>query len=244
MNRIAYGPVCSLAAVLLSGCSVLQYIQPVELPHGHYYLNPYGEIAQISRVVLLELENQSMHPDLADQMTQALSAGLGKKHLFSVRTVSRSDELWTTLNLDNITAYSYEDLAMIRENLKADAVVFGTIKRYASYPHMQMSLHLKMVNVRTGELAWAIEEVWDSTDKNVELRMKRYFATEMRTGYQPLNWELLITSPRAFNKFVVYEVVSTLPELSGQTAEMIPDERDERFIKSTEENLMKTAKND
>lgn len=234
---------CLICPVLLGGCSVLDYIQPVELPHGHYYLNPYGDIAAVSRVVLLELENQSTHPDLADQMTQALSDGLGKKHLFSVRTVSRSDELWTSLDLDNITAYSYEDLAIIHESLKADAVVFGTIKRYASYPHMQMALHLKMVNVRNGELVWAIEEVWDSTDKNVELRMKRYFTTEMRTGYQPLNWELLITSPRAFNKFVVHEVVSTLPELSGEVAEMVPDERDERFIKVPEENLTKTAKN-
>ncbi len=232
-----------ICPIVFGGCSVLDYIQPVELPHGHFYLNPYGDIASISRVVLLELENQSTHPDLADQMTMALSDGLSKKHLFSVRTVSRSDELWTALDLDNITAYSYEDLAMIRENLRADAVVFGTIKRYASYPHMQMAVHLKMVNVRNGELVWAIEEVWDSTDKNVELRMKRYFSTVMRTGYQPLNWELLITSPRAFNKFVVYEVVSTLPELSGQTAEMIPDERDIRFIKKSEENLTKTAKN-
>jgi hypothetical protein len=234
-----YVTILGLILPVLSGCHI---IEPVETPQGHYYLNPNGEVATVSRVVLLELENQSTQTELGDQLTRSLADGLSKRHLFAVRTVYRSDELWTTLNLDNITAYSYEDLASISESLKADAVVFGTIKRYTSYPHMLMALHLKMVNVRNGELIWAIEEVWDSTDKNVELRMKRYFSNEMRTGYQPLNWELLITSPRAFNKFVVYEVISTLPELSDKAVKMVPDEREDKFLKSQEENSIKTAK--
>jgi hypothetical protein len=234
-----YVTILGLILPVLSGCHI---IEPVETPQGHYYLNPNGEVATVSRVVLLELENQSTQTELGDQLTRSLADGLSKRHLFAVRTVYRSDELWTTLNLDNITAYSYEDLASISESLKADAVVFGTIKRYTSYPHMLMALHLKMVNVRNGELIWAIEEVWDSTDKNVELRMKRYFSNEMRTGSQPLNWELLIPSPRAFNKFVVYEVISTLPELSDKAVKMVPDEREDKFLKSQEENSIKTAK--
>lgn len=230
---------CFVAAIALCGCHV---IEPVELPQGHFYLNPRGDIASVSRVVLLELENHSSQPELSDLLTRSLADGLSKKHLFSVRTIYRSDQLWTALNLDDITSYSYEDLASIQENLVADAVVFGTIKRYASYPHMLMALHLKMVNVRNGELIWAIEEVWDSTDKNVELRMKRFFATEMRTGYQPLEWKILITSPLAFNKFVVYEVISTLPELSGRAVNVTTDEREDKFLKAREENLIKTAK--
>jgi TolB-like protein len=181
--------ILGLMLPVLSGCHI---IEPIETPQGHYYLNPDGEVASVSRVILLELENQSTQTELADQLTRSLADGLSKRHLFAVRTVYRSDELWTALNLDNITAYSYEDLASISQSLKADAVVFGTIKRYTSYPHMLLALHLKMVNVRNGELIWAIEEGWDSTDKNVELRMKRYFTNEMRTGYQPLNWNYLL----------------------------------------------------
>lgn len=232
---------CLTLLVTFSGCRIIETAEP---PQGHFYLNPYGDIAAVSRVVLLELENQSTQPELADQLTLALADGMGKRHLFAVRTITRNDELWTALNLDNITAYSYEDLDSIRQSVKADAIVFGTIKRYNSYPHMLMALHLKMVNVHNGELIWAIEEVWDSTDKNVELRMKRFFSDEMRTGYQPMNWEVLITSPRAFNKFVIYEVISTLPELSGEIVQMVPDDRQEKFTKSPEENSVKTAKID
>lgn len=202
-----------LAAMALCGCRTME---PVEMPRGHFYLNPAWDIASVSRVVMLELENQSSQPQLSDSLTRSLADGFGKKHLFSIRTIYRTDELWTALNLDEISSYSYQDLASIQETLQADAVVFGTIKRYQSYPHLLMALHLKMVNVRNGELLWAIEEVWDSTDKNVELRMKRFFKTEMRTGYEPLEWKILITSPQSFIKFVVYEIISTLPELTRQ----------------------------
>jgi hypothetical protein len=58
-----------------------------------------------------------------------------------------------------------------------------------------------------------MEQVWDSTDRQVELRMKEYYDEEIRRGYQPLDWKIMVTSPRAFNKFVVYEIGQTLPHL-------------------------------
>ena len=112
-----------------------------------------------------------------------------------------------------MSARSEEDLALIEQELNVDAVIFGTIKRYRSYPHLLMALHLEMVDVRRGRLLWAMEEVWDSTDRQVELRMKEYYDKEVRQGYQPLDWKIMVTSPRAFNKFVVYEVGQTLPHL-------------------------------
>jgi len=40
-------------------------------------------------------------------------------------------------------------------------------------------LNLKMIDVCQGRLIWAIEQVWDSTDKQVELRMKRFYKNEL-----------------------------------------------------------------
>lgn len=94
----------------------------------------------------------------------------------------------------------------------ADAVIFGTINRYSSYPHLMLGVHLKMLDLRTAEIVWAIEDVWDSTDQSTQKRMEQYFETEMRRGYEPLNWKILENSPRYFNKFVVYEIVRTLPD--------------------------------
>jgi hypothetical protein len=37
-------------------------------------------------------------------------------------------------------------------------------------------------------------------------------------------------------------VISTLPELSDKAVKMVPDEREDKFLKSQEENSIKTAK--
>ena len=205
-----WGLVCA-GVLLWAGCDVVQ--PKAKTPYGHYYLEGHGNFSSVDRIVLLELENQSSRLELAGQLTQAMADGLEKKHLFSIRTISHADPLWSRLNLDNIATCSDEELELIGEELNIDAIMFGTIKRFRSYPHLLMALNLKMTDVRGGRLLWAMEQIWDSTDRQVELRMKEYYNKEIRRGYQPLDWEIMVTSPRAFNKFVVYEVGQTLPEL-------------------------------
>jgi hypothetical protein len=94
-----------------------------------------------------------------------------------------------------------------------------------------MALHLKMMDVRHGRLLWAMEQVWDSTDRQVELRMQKYFKKEIRRGYQPLDWEIMVTSPRAFNKFVVYEIGQTLPHLVPRDHSLtMPDQKKQPIL--------------
>jgi len=214
MKVLRWGIMCA-GVLLWTGCNVVR--PKAQTPYGHYYLDKSGKFNAVDRVVLLELKNQSAQSarlELAGQLTQAMANGLDKKHLFNIRTINHTDPLWSRLNLDEIATCSDEELELIGEELNVDAVVFGTIRRYRSYPHLLMALHLKMVDVRSGgRLLWAMEQVWDSTDRQVELRMKEYYAKEVRQGYQPLDWKIMVTSPRAFNKFVVYEIGQTLPNL-------------------------------
>ena len=210
MKALRWGIVC-VGIFLWAGCNVVQ--PKAQTPYGHYYLDGHGNFSSVDRIVLLELENQSARLELSEQLTQGLANGLEKKHLFSIRTINHTDPLWSQLNLGEIADCSDENLALIGQELNVDAVMFGTIKQYRSYPHLLMSLHLKMTDVRGGRLLWAMEQIWDSTDRQVELRMKEYYTKEIRRGYQPLDWEIMVTSPRAFNKFVVYEIGQTLPDL-------------------------------
>lgn len=214
--------------LITCGCRI---IQPVQEPKGHYYLNPQSRFSELGKVVILELENESSRQDLAESLTQALADALQKKHLFSVRCIHRSDPLWQGLELYSISEYSYEQLSMIRKMLGADAIVFGNIMRYTPYPHLGVGLRLKMVDLRYGSLVWALEEVWDSTDKSTEQRMRQFFDRQMRTGYQPMNWEILITSPMAFHKFVVYEAAQTLPELAVSRPASFSSENIPQFSK-------------
>ena len=196
--------------LLLPACKI---VKPVIPETGHYYLNQHTDFSHINRVVVFEFENHSTNTDLSMTLTEAVTEALGKKHLFSISSLSRSGPAWRKLDLHNEWSYSTEELSAIRQQLKTDAVLFGSITRHRPYPHLLVALHLKMVNLRQGDLIWAIEQVWDSADKRVERRMKKFFKNQMRTGYGPMDWELLITSPRAFNKFVVYEISETFEQV-------------------------------
>jgi hypothetical protein len=180
---------------------------------GHYYINPRANFPTVGRVVLLELDNLSARQEISEILTQVLADELGKRHLFSIQKVMRSDHVWQSLNLDNMKAHTLDDLAAARQTLGTDAVIFGSIQRYMPFPNLQMSLNLKLIDTRSGQLLWAFEDVWDSSDKAVEQRMQVYFSEQMRTGYEPMDWKILITSPRAFERFVAFEVAQTLPNL-------------------------------
>ncbi len=195
---------------LLSGCTMLR--GPSAQDTGHFYLNPYADISGVGKVVVFELDNRTSYPALSAALTDELSQALRKKHIFTLNTLHHTDPKWRNLDLNVSNFYSLEELASIRQQLKADAVLFGSITRYDPFPHMLMSLHLKLIDLRNGKLLWAIEQVWDTSDKRLEQRMKQYYKDQVRTGYEPMDWELLITSPRNFNRFVVYEVSATLPD--------------------------------
>ena len=198
-----------------SGCRI---IQPVDIQTGHYYINPEVRFSTIGKVAVLELENQSTRSEQSELMTQNLADSMGKKHIFSVQCIYRSDPVWQSLQLDSISQEDYEQLAHIREQLRVDAIVFGTICRYSSYPNFLTHLRLKMISLQDGKMVWAMEEVWDSADKKTAQRMQQFFKGQMRQGYAPINWQIMITSPRAFSRFVTFEAAQTLPAvMSGPT---------------------------
>lgn len=197
-----------LLVLFSSSCTLYR---PVVPETGHYYINPYADFSTIGKTVVFELDNLSTRPGLSTDLTDALTDAVRKKHLFSLSVLYRKSPAWRNLDLNDTSSYSLEELSAIRNQLKTDAVLFGRITRYYPYPHMMVGLHLKLIDLRNGKLLWATEQVWDSTDKRVERRMRLFFDSRMRAGFQPLGWELLITSPRAFNKFVACEVAQTLP---------------------------------
>ena len=56
-----------------------------------------------------------------------------------------------------------------------------------------------------------MDHVWDTADRNVETRARQYFPKHVRSGYDPMGYELVLKSPRAFQRCVAHEVAETLP---------------------------------
>ena len=143
-------------------------------------------------------------------MTDALFQALQKKQVFSIESVDQSDPAWRSLQLDADAPLSLEQLGTIKKTLNCNAVLIGTVTTYQPYPHLSIGLRLKLLDLSDGQLLWAFEQIWDTTDKTTEKRIKNYFQAQIRSGITPLHEQLVVVSSLKFVKFVAYEVAETM----------------------------------
>jgi len=196
-----------IVLLCLCGCATHKSSSPAV----HYsYINPNKDLTAVGRVAIVELENDSTYPQISTDVTTGLFQALQKKQMFGLTVVRQHDPAWRSLQLEGNSVQTLEQVLAIRETLKCDAVLLGTITGFGPFPHMTMGLRLKLIDLRDGQLLWALEQVWDSTDKATEKRITEYYRSEKRSGVAPLKEELAAVSPLEFIKFVSYEVAGTL----------------------------------
>ena len=203
-----------LMPVILSACRFYSASAPVA---DYYYLNPDKNLSATGRVAIVELDNNSSYPQISADVTESLFQALQKKQVFSLTVVRKNDPAWRSLQpktqnktLTACSTYTLKQLFAIRKTLKCNAILRGTITKYQPYPHMAIGLRLKIVDLKDGQLLWALERIWDSADKTTEYRIKNYFQSQMRSGLAPFHEQLMTVSSLKFIKFVTYEVAETL----------------------------------
>lgn len=200
----------AIQVVLLTGCG--RYFHPPEEPAPHtYYLNPAKDMESIGRVALIELTNKSTVHQISPNMTDALFQEIQKRQIFGVRKVAEDDPAWRSLELNIDMTYSYDELDQMRQILKCDAVLMGTITGYEPYPHMAVGLRLRLIDLSDGQLVWAMEQVWDTTDKATRNRIEWYYSPKgLLVHDENLSGQLGSISSLKFFKFVAYEITETL----------------------------------
>ena len=197
-----------LLTVLLPGC--VTYYRDLPPQPNYYYINPNKSLSMVGRVIIVGLNNNSNYPQIANDVTEKLYQALQKKQIFGLTVLRQDDPLWRSLQLDSQSKYTLDEMITLHKTLKCDAILLGTITEFRPYPHMIMGLRLKLLDLRDGELLWALEHIWDTADKTTEYRIKDYFRVQKRSGYAPLYEELASVSSLEFIKFVSYEVAETL----------------------------------
>ncbi len=169
------------------------------------------DLLAMSRVVFVEIQQDVGYPNIAVEATEALFQALQKRRLFHVDVVPGTSPAVRELGLDRRREYTIDELAEMRKALDCDAVLLGYISHFQPYPRMQVCLSLRLLDLQRGKVVWAVDQVWDTTDKVTEQRIEKYFETQMRSGYEPADHSLAMMSPKTFLKFVSYEACDTLP---------------------------------
>ena len=197
---------CQVLA-LMTGCE-----EPAQ-PGINYFLGRPEDLFKVDRVVFIELSGQDDYPGTAEDMTVVLSQAIQARRLFHVDVVRKPDPIIETLSLDGQAGFTMAQLRDMRRAFRCDAVLVGEVRNFCPHPRMRMGLYLRLLDVKNGRLLWGVDDVWDTTESGTEKRLKKFFDDQMRSGYEPMNWQLAMISPRAFEKFVAFEVAGSLPDL-------------------------------
>ena len=196
-----------LLILLASGCnSQSDFLATTK----YYYLSPGEDLTTIGRVAVIELDNDSSYPKISSDITEELFQALQKKQIFGLTIVRQNEPSWRGLQLEPYSTYTLDQIKSIREALQCDCILIGTITEFSPYPHTSVGLRLKLLDLRDGRLLWALEQVWDSTDKTIEYRTIKYIKRQRSTDSTSLNEQLVVVSPLEFFKFVSYEIAETL----------------------------------
>lgn len=218
-SQTAYGSTRSgtgrAAALYLSAVLVLSLIggctsrNENDAMANSFYLDPSKDLHTLGRVALVELDNLAAYPEISKDVTEALFRAAQKKQVFGVTVVRQNDPAWRSLmeNFDSLQAL--QQLQTMRETLRCNGLLLGSVTEYQPYPHMAIGLRLKLLDLTDGQLLWGLEQVWDCADKSIQRRIQSYFKRELRSGYAPLREELVTISSLNFCKFVAYEVAQT-----------------------------------
>jgi hypothetical protein len=193
--------------VIFSGCKSAEQVKDSA---NFYYKNPSRKISNLGRIAIVELQNDSSYPQVSSDITDALFQSLQKKQIFGLTIVRQRDPLWKSLQLEPDTTYTLDQMAAVRQTLKCDGVLIGTITEFKPYPHMSVGLRLKLIDLTTGDLLWALEQVWNSSDKITEQKIKKYFKETKSASAADSNERIAAISPLEFIKFISYEVAQTL----------------------------------
>ncbi|MGA2677964.1 MAG: hypothetical protein ABSF37_01545 [Sedimentisphaerales bacterium] len=167
-------------------------------------------LSAIKSVCLVELQNKTSYPQISEDVTESLHQSLQKKQWFNLSLLKQTDTAWKTLEVRPDSAYTLEQLMTARKLLGTDALLIGTVTSYSPYPRMAMGLQLKLVDLRTGQVIWAIQQIWDAADKATQERIKKYYNQQLRSDFSPIGEQLATLSPINFVKFITYEVTEMM----------------------------------
>lgn len=197
-----------LPFICLAGCT---HMADSKSTPSSYYLNPAKDLKKIGRTAMVELTDNSTTHHVSPDVTEALFQEFQKKQLWGLAKIRQEDPVWQSLQLDMDSSYQLEDLSQIRKTLRCDAVLVGTITGFEPYPHMALSLRLRLIDLADGQLLWALEQVWDTSDKTIRDRIEAYYSPKhLLFKDENLSGQLGSVSSIKFFKFVAHEIADTL----------------------------------
>jgi hypothetical protein len=171
----------------------------------------------LRRVAVLPLSCDNQQDQLADgcaTLGPILEAELAKTRKFEIIPVDpkileyrTGRTSWTGAEL-----LPADFLRSMRDYYGCDAVLFCQLTAFRPYSPVAVGWKMKLVDARTGETLWSVDDLFDAGQPEVLTHARRYQRAVLHDAPADLGDWLVGNAPRQFSQYTVAQVFETLPK--------------------------------
>lgn len=192
-------------------------LRPQEFQPDNIFAAPAKLSAKILRVAVLPLAAENNVGDLPEgcaALTPVVWEQAVKSKRFEAVAVN-ADKLraatgraaWTGMEV--LPADFYDSL---RREYGCDAVLFGEVTAFRAYAPLAVGWRFKLVDLHTGRIIWAADEIFDAADKKVARAAQRFAHPKPRIPFMESDDWAVLNSPLRFGSYSAAALLETLPE--------------------------------
>ena len=208
------------ACLTLAGCETpmcrINSLKPGYRP-DNVFLYTSGLSFELKRVAVLPMAHDAQQMDLADgceALGPILQSELIKTKRFEIISVSPESlrnrtgrPAWTGAEV--LPPDFFDSL---HEMYGCDAVLFCQLTVFRAYTPVAVGWRMKLVDVRTRQTLWAVDELFDAGQKAVRNGAGNFEVDKQQTSDDTRNDWLVQNSPRRFGQYAAAQILETLPK--------------------------------
>jgi len=103
-------------------------------------------------------------------------------------------------------------LPQIQSATGCDAILFAHVRPFHAYKPLAVGWNLKLVECKTAEIFWSVDEVFDSAEAAVAKAAQDYGRQHFQDWHSSADPASVLDSPRRFSQYTLNTLLGTLPD--------------------------------
>ncbi len=166
-----------------------------------------------NRVAVLPCFHADPDSPLLDYIDDVFHQELAQERIFETIRIS-TDQMRRLFGLGRISSSSdlpENFLRTLNEQTGANGVLFVDLDSYRPYRPMSLGVRAKLVDLKSGEFMWAIDETFDAGHAGVIVGASMFQEKAQVRALSSKTSGSVLHSHRVFSKYIASTVFSTLP---------------------------------
>ncbi len=219
MTRLLSSALAALGILVLSGCNSLPRLDGAYVGPFYTPANVHASArlpVELRRIVILP--SSADGPALSESTLDAIDTALRTTLTQSARAeisplprdvlgqiAGRRQVVSTSVLPSNFTAF-------LAEKTGADAALFVDITAYSPYPPLVIGIRSKLIDLKTGEIIWAFDNLFSAADEKVANSARRHLLVSKGTTGTPADLSYtVLQNPARFADYAATATWATLP---------------------------------